>query len=160
MKEPMKKFIMNQAGLTLMELILAIVLIAIVAMASFYGFQYAFVTMGSADEFSASTYENQQNFENYLSYARTSNMNIAYGKQVDPDKPAADTPVSDEIGVPDTDISLQTVTFTWDSSLFDVAEEDLNAFQSVGFSIKEENEGGTYLNKPTYTYISIYSEVQ
>lgn len=132
--------------MTLMEVILAIVLLAIISMAAFAGFQYAFYTLSSADQFSESAYENQSEFENSLSLAR----------QLAKDEDAVSVAA---IAIVNGTTSDEVISFSWDTTNFDASAEDLNDFDSIGVTIEDHSVGGDYLDKTIYTFIPLYTEI-
>lgn len=139
----------DEKGLTLVELVLSITLIGVIGIASFAGFQYAFITMSSADEFSEELYVSQENLENHMRYSYSAQLSQAY----------TDDELDILLGVPDTDVIMLSIDYNWDNSLFVAGVPDLNDFESVGVSVKEDVIGGSYLDKDSYTYLPLYTHI-
>lgn len=119
----------NQAGLTLVEIILSIALLSIVIMAVFSGLNFAYNVLFSSKELSEQTYEIQREYEEELTLVRQLPTNI------EPN---------------------ETIEFIWD--IDDSDDNELEDFSAEGLTIIETGEGGGYLEESIYMFIPLYTE--
>lgn len=124
----------QEQGMTLIEIILAIVLLSIVALATFSGLQYAYVTMAVADDFSEDLFLNQEHFEQSLVYSllQTESFSAAELDALVPLTNGNDT----------VDLSLE-----WDGTT------TLPDFSVDVIVYTENNAESTYLEDQAYLYL-------
>lgn len=136
----LKKIIYNQAGLTLMELIIAITMLSIISLAAFSGLQFAYYVMASSDQYIEEVYESQGDFEADLSQVNI--LPATTDKTTLVLETAADL-VEDEV-----------IEFNWE------AGSTLVDFKTTGVTIERKVEGGDYLGDVIYIYVPIVNEDQ
>jgi len=127
----------DQAGLTLVEIILSIALLSVVIMAVFSGLHFAYNVLFSTKELSEQTYEIQKEYEQELTEVRL--------------LPQDTTEASYDELADSTVIDDQPIIFDWDS-------EDLEDFNAEGLTIIKTGEGGGYLEESIYMFIPLYTE--
>jgi len=127
----------DQAGLTLVEIILSIALLSIIIMAVFSGLHFAFNVLFSTKELSEQTYEIQKEYEQELTEVRL--------------LPQDTTEESYDELAESTVIDNQPIIFDWDS-------EDLVDFSAEGLTIIKTGKGGGYLEESIYMFIPLYTE--
>ena len=126
--------LLDNQGLTLMEIIIAIALLSVVALAAMRGLQFAGVVMMSSKEYVGSAYEMQSTAEKDLSLVNTL------------DSSDDQSSVSLQAGfVSKVD---ETINFTWTSG-------PLADFSTTGVTVEREVIGGTYLDSPVHIFIPI-----
>lgn len=161
----MNKILGDESGMTLMELILSIMLLAIIGLAAFGGFQYAFTTMSAIDKYSENIYITQEKFEDNLSYAYTTKLSqvySAYKIAIDEGEDPVDelnTMKETLFGVDSGPVNVTSIDFSWDNTKFVAGAAVLNDFESFGLVVEETSEGGTYLEKDSYTFVPIYNQL-
>lgn len=125
----------KEDGLTLMELIISITLLAIIVLASFAGLQFAYYTMSSSDEFVESVYDVQGDLETDLS--------LVYNIQEDTNQ----TNVTLE-ETPDS-VFNETIEFSWQSGTL------LTDFKTKGIRVERSAQGGQYLDESIYIFVPV-----
>lgn len=143
MQKHMKTLLEDDSGMTLMEVIIAVLLLSIVTVAAFNGLQYAFFTLQGAQEFSENVYVRQQDYEEALSYALSEYEETVAGQTISSpmNKVNMDSLVGNMIGA-DT-----SITFDWDMGV------SFSSFDSSGILYTEAANGSTYLSDPIYVFI-------
>jgi prepilin-type N-terminal cleavage/methylation domain-containing protein len=127
----------DQAGLTLVEIILSIAILSVVIMAVFSGLHFAYNVLFSTKELSEQTYEIQREYEQELTEVRL--------------LPHDTTEASYDELADSTVIDDQPIIFDWDS-------EDLEDFSAQGLTIIKTGKGGGYLEESIYMFIPLYTE--
>lgn len=135
-----RKLIVGEDGMTLMELIISILLISIIAMAAFAGLQYGYHVMMTSGYYIELAYEGQQELESNLS------MVSSLGE---------DTVAADPIfAATPTDEYDETINFIWDTTDFLVGVDALQDFDAIGIR-SEKNVTAGYLTKSINAFIPI-----
>jgi type II secretory pathway pseudopilin PulG len=129
--------IKDQAGLTLVEIILSIALLSVVIMAVFSGLHFAYNVLFSTKELSEQTYEIQREYEQELTKVRLLPQDTTEASYDEPDE--------------STVIDDQPILFDW-------ATDDLEDFSAEGLTIIKEGKGGGYLEESIYMFIPLYTE--
>ncbi len=135
-KEFVFEHIKKQDGLSLMEIIIAVVLLTIVVLGAVNGMRYINYTMRSSEEFIEETYLTQEGFENGLSYVNTLQVNDV----------AAITGDSHTSSI----TSNHNIDFDWISN-----KGTLSDFDAIGHVLERDVEGGEYLDETLYFYIPV-----
>ena len=130
----------NQDGFTLMELIIAMVLMAIISMAAFQGLQFAFTALSSSGDYVEDVYVLQTSMEKDLTLVNG----------------LTDTTNASSIVLESTALSVadETIEFDWESG------SGCTDFNAVGVTVKRDATGGTYLNRTVYIFIPVVNEDQ
>ena len=128
------KYIKNESGLSLMELMIAMVLITIIGMAAFAGLQYAYTILASSREFMEETYDAQLKVEEDLTLA---NLGDSFA--------AGD--VGADSGLSPT---AHQLAFTWNTS---GSTLDGVTYTVDGYTVETDAEGGSYLDTTIRVYI-------
>lgn len=121
--------------MTLMEIIIAITLISIIALAAFHGMQFAFYALSATDAYMEDVYVLQTEMEKDLSLAYV----------VDPSTDASSIP----LGSGTISASDETIHFSWPVG------SGLTDFQTTGVTVERDAEGGDYLEDHFYIFIPV-----
>lgn len=130
------RFLKNEKGLTLMELMISMVLITIIGFASFAGLQYAYHILAESREYIEDTYETQAGFEKGLTYVDTSEVSDSASIQSDSN--------SSRI------TSDYTIEFTWTTS-------GIPNFNAIGH-VLEKDIDVSYLGNTLYFFVPVHNE--
>ncbi len=130
------KFLKNEKGLTLMELMISMVLITIIGFASFAGLQYAYYVLAESREYIEDTYETQAGFEQGLTYVDTSQVADSASIQTDSNS---------------TRVTVDyTIEFTWTTG-------GIPNFNAIGH-VLEKDIDASYLGNTLYFFVPVRSE--
>lgn len=140
--------LLDEKGLTLMELIIAVVLVMIISIAVFSGLQTAFTMIGSSNEYMGDVYDAQLNVENQLSYTFSHPTNSSEGT------------IEALFGLPDEQVENDPISFDWGQYIDGSwsSSSPLIDFDTSGVTVIIEAGAGSYISDEVKIYIPINSE--
>lgn len=139
---------LDEKGMTLMELMIAIILLSIIAIAAFSGFQFAYNSFSSSHVYIGEVYDAQLEFENQLSYTflhatDTEESDIETIFSLQPDEVESD-PMEFDWGVYNSGV--------WSSV------SPMDDFDIDGVTVILDSKGAEYLEIPINIYIPVDTE--